>query len=220
MPTSRPSHLPADEPLAVAGQRRDQRADERHGRDQQPGQRARELRLRAREQHPGIAISIAREGEQGRQRGKSGRSSPRAAAIGSSSSAADRRAQRRRASPGASSRTATRIRRYGIPQITHIAANSSSAAAGLVTGIRGSVSTRATKHRDDGDHDVVRDAPLADRVDARDLRPEEIAAERNAREGDHRARESRRHAAGTRRQQHARVGDEADTATGIPAGLA
>src|ERR671937_746845 len=41
---------PAAEPLALTRQRDDQGADERDGRDQQPGQRARQLRLGAGEQ--------------------------------------------------------------------------------------------------------------------------------------------------------------------------
>src|SRR4051812_7665324 len=71
----------------------------------------------------GIATSIAVYASSGRQRGTSGRSSARYAAIGASSSAAI--AVRKKTSvTGASSRTATRIIRYGMPQITHIAAKS------------------------------------------------------------------------------------------------
>ena len=70
----------------------------------------------------GSAISIAANASTGRQCGRRTRSSRRAAAIGSRSSAA----MPVRASTsidGLTSSTATLISRYGTPQMTHIAAN-------------------------------------------------------------------------------------------------
>jgi hypothetical protein len=72
----------------------------------------------------GIAISIIANARSGAQRRSTGTSSSRAAASGSSGSAAA--PERTKTSiAGDTSRTATRIRRYGIPQITHIAPKSS-----------------------------------------------------------------------------------------------
>ena len=74
--------------------------------------------------HHGNATSIAVYASSGRQCATSGRSSRRRAASGTSRSAASP-VRRKTSSTGASSRTATRIIRYGMPQITHIAAKSS-----------------------------------------------------------------------------------------------
>ena len=73
----------------------------------------------------GIAISIAANTSSGTQWPFNGRSSPRAAAMGNSSSAAIV-VRPSTSTAGLRSRTATRIRRYGMPQITDIAANRSS----------------------------------------------------------------------------------------------
>ena len=72
----------------------------------------------------GSAISTAANTATTRRRRSTGRSWSRIAATGSRSSAAtDVRA--RTSIAGLTSSTATLIRRYGIPQITHIAAKSS-----------------------------------------------------------------------------------------------
>ena len=73
----------------------------------------------------GIAISIAANTSSGTQWPFNGRSSPRAAAMGNSSAAAIV-VRPSTSTAGLRSRTATRIRRYGMPQITDIAANRSS----------------------------------------------------------------------------------------------
>ena len=73
----------------------------------------------------GITISITAKTRIGNHRRASGRSSPRSAAIGSRSSAAIS-VRLKPSVTGWSSRTATRISRYGIPQITHMAAKSRS----------------------------------------------------------------------------------------------
>ncbi len=72
----------------------------------------------------GIAISIAAKARMGIQCGSNGRSSFRATAIGSRIAAAIP-VRARTSTAGLMSSTATLIRRYGIPQITHMAANSS-----------------------------------------------------------------------------------------------
>ena len=70
----------------------------------------------------GSAISIPANASSGRQCARRGRSSFRAAAIGSrSSDAIPVRASTSIA--GLTSSTATLMSRYGIPQMTHIAAN-------------------------------------------------------------------------------------------------
>src|SRR5439155_2216347 len=71
----------------------------------------------------GTAISTAANTSSGNQRRKTGRISPLAAAIGSSRSA-PMPVRAKTSIAGLRSRTATLIRRYGIPQITHIAAKS------------------------------------------------------------------------------------------------
>jgi hypothetical protein len=71
----------------------------------------------------GRAISIAAKARSGSQCGNRGRSSRRASAIGSRIRAAiEVRAST--SIDGLRSSTATLIRRYGIPQITHMAAKS------------------------------------------------------------------------------------------------
>ena len=70
----------------------------------------------------GIAISMTVNATSGRQRRSTGPKPPRDSAMGSSTSPPI--AVRRNTSvPGGTSRTATRISRYGMPQITHIAVN-------------------------------------------------------------------------------------------------
>ena len=86
---------------------------------------------RARKNH-GITISITAKMRIGSHRRASGRRSPRRAAIGSSTSAAII-VRLKPSVTGSSSRTATRIKRYGIPQITHIAAKSSSPRRQLIS---------------------------------------------------------------------------------------
>ena len=115
----------AAEPFALAGQRHDQRADERHRRDQQPGQRARQLRLGAREQHPGDRDLDGRVREERRPAARAAGAARRGTRANGASSSAPIAVRPKTSVTGASSRTATRIIRYGTPQITHIAAKSS-----------------------------------------------------------------------------------------------
>jgi hypothetical protein len=72
----------------------------------------------------GTAISMMVKASSGRTRRARGRNSSRITAIGTSSTAAIP-VRAKTSVTGVSSRTATRIRRYGMPQITHIAAKSS-----------------------------------------------------------------------------------------------
>ena len=72
----------------------------------------------------GIVTSITVKTSTPRHRGRIGRSSPRHAASGTRIRQASP-VRRKTSVAGVSSRTATRMSRYGIPQITHIAPKSS-----------------------------------------------------------------------------------------------
>ena len=149
-----------------------------------PGQRARQLRLGAREQHPRDRDLDRRVREQRPPaRERAARSSVRRTTATGTSSSAPIACVRRRASPararapqrGSSGTACPRSRTSRRTAATPRRLNRGS----------GSVSIRAhTEHRDDDDHHVVTDAPLADRADRAELRPEQVAAERDAGERD------------------------------------
>ena len=98
--------------------------NERHRRDQEAGQRARDALLGDPEQHPRDRDLDRGEHEQRppvrEERTQLARAAPRSAAE----AAAAIPVRARTSIAGLSSLTATLIRRYGIPQITHIAAKS------------------------------------------------------------------------------------------------
>ncbi len=108
--------------LAVACGGRDHHSHERYCGVQQPGQRARDVLLGVGEKEPGPTSTPANTSNAGQRRPRS-RHPPRCSAKGSRSRVAIVVRTNTRVA-GEISLTATRMKRYGMPQIKHIAANS------------------------------------------------------------------------------------------------
>ena len=138
-PGHRPDVARADSKQTARRRRRQRRAGDagarRAARDRRrPASQATPAAPRRREAGSEMDSAVGRSGRSrpkistavyasiGRQRGSSGRTWPRASASGSSRTAATAQRARTRVE-GAISVTATLISRYGMPQITHIAAN-------------------------------------------------------------------------------------------------
>ena len=124
-PMKSPASRRASKWSATPNARYEHGADQRHRRDQQPGQRAGDALLGVGQQQPRDAELDDGVQEHPRPAARSRRRiSPRRSANGRSRSAAGA-VRRKTSAGGGSSRTATRMKRYGMPQITHSVMNSS-----------------------------------------------------------------------------------------------
>ena len=126
-PDQQPDEPAAAEPVVVAGEGRDRgpRCAGAGGDQQSPTASSTASDSALASSRPGECSSIAAKTTIGTPvRRARPRSSPRQAAIGSSRSAAIA-VRPNTSTAGVTSRTATRISRYGIAQMTHIAPNSS-----------------------------------------------------------------------------------------------